>query len=134
MAITERTRACGVCNRILPEIPEDALEQRPVCTGCGKRACPHHATWPMYLKWWVIVEAARARFLSHLSDQAVWERLLADSLNGSRWGAHANPDGFKQNTPVVDLYPEALRRAKAWKDAGSLIARAIRPTRSSHVA
>lgn len=134
MAITERSRCCGVCNRMLPDIPEDAEDQRPVCDGCGSRACPHHTTWPLWLKWWVIVEAARARFLSHLSDQTVWERLLADTLNGSRYGAHVNPDGFKANTPVVDLYPVALAKAKAWKDAGSSIARAITLARSSHAA
>lgn len=90
------------------------------------------------MKWHLLAELARTRFLPWLTEQDVWERLLSDSLNGVRNGS-ARPNlnrtmagqPIAMETPVVELYATALERAAAWKASGSPIAPARTPVQQA---
>jgi hypothetical protein len=122
--ITERTRVC-LCHHIITD-PATAE-----CDRCGRAIVPHHSTWPLFFKWWLISELARRRFLPWLSEQAVFEWLLRDAMVPG--GAHANPRGthLTNESPVADLYPRALQLATDWKAAHSPIAQAVDLRRSA---
>jgi hypothetical protein len=93
---------------------------RPVTDGAP--AVPPHEQWPRWLKWWLVWQFVRARFLPWLTVQEVWESLLRDAFNGVREGAaRPNPHGLSTSATSADCYPRALREAEAWKGAGSPI-------------
>jgi ribosomal protein L40E len=105
-------RACHACRA---PVPADAA----ACAKCGSIALPVAAEWPANLRWWLVWEHARVRFLPHLTVQHVWEKLLADSLNGIRIGTGPNPFGFTMSTPAVELLPLATAAADRWRAAGA---------------
>lgn len=131
--ISEKTRLCRGCRRLLPETSEAAI-----CSNCGRVHLPHHSTWSPTLKWWLLRELATTRFLPWVSEQEAFERLLEDSLNGVRLGsARPNPNRTTQDqpinseTPAADLFETAIARAQAWKAAGSPIPPVQAPAKRS---
>lgn len=119
MPISELTRVC-LCHAMIYDAAADA------CSECQRPLVPHHTTWPLYLKWWLLSELLRRRMYAWLTSQRVWEQLLRDAMVFSGAITAPNPRGaqFSDNTPAADLYPPALQLAQGWKAAGSPIAQA----------
>lgn len=126
MAISELTRVC-LCHALLPD------PAVTTCPKCARPLVPHHSAWPMYFKWWNLSELGARRFHPWLSEQAVWEWLLKDTMVHSGGLACPNPRGAHLTTATspADLYPIALQLAQSWKAAGSPIVRAIDLVRRS---
>jgi hypothetical protein len=118
--ITELTRACPICNAILPD-PASI-----VCARCGRGTAPLEATWPPFLKWLLLSELQVDSFHAWRTRQDVFEYKLRTVMNGCT-NIKPNPWGLPVSltTPVAELYPLALERAQWWRAAGSPIARRV---------
>ena len=116
--LTALTRVCS-CHALI----EDPAASACVC---GRILVPHHSTWPLFTKWYGLSELGRRRFHPWLTEQEAWEWILKDAMVCGP-GIGPNPRGvqFTTTTPVAELYAPYVDLARAWKAAGSPIARAI---------
>lgn len=116
--ITAATRRCKVCRDLLPEGPEAVA----VCARCGILAVPPHATWERSLKFWIMWQHARAKFVPWRTEQETWEMLMRDTLNGTLVGsARPNPHRFSLSTPAATLWPVVLQLHAEWRELGAPI-------------
>lgn len=110
--ITEATRLCGTCRRLLPEPPA-----APVCAACSRVAVPLHTEWPKGMKRWLLGQLVRQFFApwARATDQYRWEQLLRAVVAGRQWGVRLVPFA----SAVEDCYPVALQQLTQWEAAGS---------------
>lgn len=116
VAISVHSRLCTSCRRLLPEPPAP-----PTCGHCGRTHVLVFSEWPLVLRWWLAAEHLNVRFYPWKSPQSVWEDLLRDTFNGSRWGS-AGPNRrypeFSMDATPEQVYARALVEADKWKLAG----------------
>jgi hypothetical protein len=86
---------------------------------------PAPREWSPTLKFWLVWQFARTRFLPHKTTDAVWLELLRDAYSGIRHGHATRPTdvdvvhGFNINSPIGEIYAQAARDADEWKAAGA---------------